>query len=110
MSCSMRLFNDPVGSWLGNKPFICVCYGNECCREDESCPNPAKRLARGPGLKGRRNAALEQGHQQDAELAIRATGDYSWSADRNGQTYSGTYTAIPVCGGSQSDGLRFQLC
>lgn len=77
---------------------------------DESCPNPAKRLARGPGLKGRRNAGLEQGHQQNAELAIRATGEYSWSADRNGQTYSGTYTAIPVCGGSQPDGLRFQLC
>lgn len=98
ISCNLRLFNDLVGRWKGrgNKPFVCICYGTSCCRQDESCPNPTKRLALGPGRKGWESSALREDQQQDSGLASRAANDYTWSADRNGQTYSGTYTAIAV--------------
>ena len=102
IACNMQLFNDKVGKFKGkgNKPFICICFTNNCCEADESCPafspNSRRDLARGPGLLRSTENGISMRHDRPASQEKRASNDYDWSASRNGQTYSGRYTAIAV--------------
>jgi hypothetical protein len=111
IACNLQMFNDRVGQWLGKgtKPFNCVCYGTNCCRSDEACPNPnLKRLAQGRGVERRQDITLERRDKLDSALTRRAN-NYDWSATWNGVTYTGSYTALLVRQGPalHSIGLSF---
>jgi len=99
ITCNLQLFNDKVGKWKGkgNKPYVCVCLTDNCCESDEACPSfsPQKRLAHGLRLN-RREDGISLRHDQPASLKKRVD-SYGWSASRNGQSYSGSYSAIAVC-------------
>ena len=80
IACNLQLFNEKVARWLGSRTFTCLCYGDSCCGPNDSCPNPnsKRRLMRSLRLRPRQD------------------GTYSWTASRNGQTYSGTYLGVHV--------------
>jgi hypothetical protein len=96
LACHLRDINDMVAKWLKPETLVCICYGSDCCKSDESCLNPRfKRLSRNiklGGPKGRISA--EDNHE--SKLVARA--GLSWSASRGVNTYTGSYDPINVSG------------
>ena len=86
IACNLQSFNDKVARWLGSgsDTFNCICYGDQCCAPNESCPNPdAKRR-------------LKRTSRPDSRAIERRVTPYDWEATRNGISYSGTYLAPDV--------------
>lgn len=95
LACRLRDINDMVAKWLKSETLVCICYGSDCCKSDESCLNPRfKRLSRSVRLGGPERRRLTESGQHDSKLVPRAP--LSWSASRNGITYTGSYNPIAV--------------
>jgi hypothetical protein len=96
IACNLGQFNDMVGKWRnggGNSvTLLCICYGEECCREDE-CANIN-------ALERRMERREHMSFERDSNVANAAQGnaqDYDWKAVRNGVAYTGIYTSLAVC-------------
>lgn len=111
IACNLPILNGSVANWVGVPPLTlsCICFNQTTCCEpsDTVCPldpnaeppdvdPPSKlRLARGSMLGRRIN--IDDTIPALPTLERRASNVYPWTATApNGQTYSGSYTAVGV--------------
>lgn len=111
IACDLPTLNSAEAKWVGTpgQTLTCICYNQTtCCQPTETvCPvdpnaasndgiSPSKlRLVRS-SILGRR-LDIDDTIPALSKLERRVPNTYQWSATApNGQTYSGSYTAIPV--------------
>ncbi len=110
IACDLPTLNSAVAKWVGapGATLTCICYDQiTCCEPTETvCPvDPNAAVANVSPSKLRLTRSSSLGRRFDIDNTIpalpklerRVPNTYEWSAIApNGQTYSGSYTAIAV--------------
>ena len=112
IACDLPTLNSAVAKWVGapGGTLTCICYDQTtCCEPTETiCPVDPNAISNVSPSKLRLTRSSSLGRRVDIDTTIpslsklerRVPNQYDWSAvsPTNGQTYSGSYTAIPVRG------------
>ena len=116
IACNLPNLQPAVKKWLGGGPatLTCICFSQTTCclptetvclvdpgadaahSGDDSPPGSPSKMRFGRSSILGRPTNIDESRTLSA-LERRALPSYDWAAIRNGQSYSGTFTAAGVC-------------